>query len=631
MRQTSKAARGLVPRGRWASRAPSWAACAALLAVTACGGGSVTPLASATPGQIARAVSVRAVPVSVGAIGVSTSFPAAVEAQEAVNISPLSSGLIQRLNVDVGAEVKRGDVLGELSHGTLDVQLTSAKAQLDQLLNPSAVDLQAMVSGVATALAALDTAKSQFDALVSPSVSDVAAAQSAVATAQSNLVAAQVKLDQLKHPIEADVAASQSTLAAAQTAYVLAESTFDTALRTQITAKTVDVEVSTLTNALFLLHANLETHQQQLANLADFLGHVPSHDELAAARQLVSGDTAQVNSAYQLLIRTQPATIAPYPLAITYAWLAEGSAKASQDSASAKLAALLNPDANAIVSAQASLASNQAAYESAVAKLKALQSPEARTISLSQNTVATAKANLDAANARLSLLKSPSPASIALAKAAVESLQTQLEQTRVVAPFDGLITQRLLNTGALATAQTPIYSVTSKAIVVSFSVDEANVGNLKPGLTAAVSSPGVPGKPMPLPVTRVAPTANAQVHTFLAQIVTDMDKTHLKPGMSAQVSITNTHDKALLVPREAVVALPAGLVIYRVIGGMVRATNVSLGLTDDRFSEVLAGVVAGDLVVVSPQNTLREGDQVTVAAAPNDGAGGAGGRPKPQS
>lgn len=582
--------------------------CAALLAVTACAPGS-NPTTATTP-QAARIVSVRGASASVGTIGVSTTFPASVEAQETVNINPLASGLIQRLNVDVGAEVKKGDVLAELSHGTLDVQLTSAKTLLDQLLNPSPADLQAAVTGVATASAAVNTATSALETLLNPAATDVAAAQSVVATANANLVAAEVKLGQLKRPLDVDVVSSQAALATARAAYVLAQTNFDTAILSQLTARAVDNETQTLTNAVFLLHKNLETHEQQLGRLPEYLGDVPAAKETAAA--------------YQRLIATQPATIAPYPSAIIYYWLSEGSAKASLDSASAKLNALLTPDASSITSAKASLDSSQAAYDSAVAKLKVLQAPEARTLALSKNSLASAQANLDLANAKLTALRNPAAGTMAQAKASVDILQIQLDQTRVMAPFDGTISQRLLNTGALASSQTPLYTMISKAIVISFSVDEANVNAVRPGLTALVSSPAVPGQPQSLSVTRVSPTANAQVHTFSAQIVTDTEKTKLKPGMSARVSITDTHDKAILVPKEAVVSLPTGLVIYKVVADTVKATSVSLGLTDDKFSEVLLGVTAGDVVVVSPQNTLREGDRVTVAAAP---AGEA--KPKP--
>ncbi len=86
----------------------------------------------------------------------------------------------------------------------------------------------------------------------------------------------------------------------------------------------------------------------------------------------------------------------------------------------------------------------------------------------------------------------------------------------------------------------------------------------------------------------------------------------LKPGMSGEVSILTRHDNAVLVPREAVRRQDGQSTLFIIQDGNALLQKVDLGLVDDKVIEILEGIQPRDLVVVSGQNLLNEGDPVNI-------------------
>ena len=88
-------------------------------------------------------------------------------------------------------------------------------------------------------------------------------------------------------------------------------------------------------------------------------------------------------------------------------------------------------------------------------------------------------------------------ATVAQSEAAVALAQANLDQTTVVAPFDGIVATRLLTAGAFATPQSPILTVTSGSVEVHVTVEEARLGQVQPGLGVNLTVPGLPGCDVP--------------------------------------------------------------------------------------------------------------------------------------
>ena len=204
--------------------------------------------------------------------------------------------------------------------------------------------------------------------------------------------------------------------------------------------------------------------------------------------------------------------------------------------------------------------------------------------------------------------------------------QANLDQTTVAAPFDGVISQRLLSPGAIATAATPILVLTSNAIEVHVTVEEARVGQVRAGQGVQLTVPAYPDVVIPAKVVTVAPAGDARAHTFDAKIVPDAPDDRLLPGMFAQVRVVAAEKPdAILVPREAVIQQGANPVVFVNDNGKAAARPVQIGMTDDKSSEIVSGVAAGEQVVVVGQNGLRDGAPIQVVNPPAAGQGGQGG------
>jgi membrane fusion protein (multidrug efflux system) len=123
----------------------------------------------------------------------------------------------------------------------------------------------------------------------------------------------------------------------------------------------------------------------------------------------------------------------------------------------------------------------------------------------------------------------------------------------------------------------------------------------------------------------IAPAGDARAHTFDAKIVPDSQDDRLMPGMFAQVRVVAAQKPdAILVPREAVVQQGGNTIVFVNDNGRAAARQVQLGMNDDRSTEILSGVAAGEQVVVVGQNGLRDGAPIQVVTAPAQGQGGQG-------
>ena len=214
-------------------------------------------------------------------------------------------------------------------------------------------------------------------------------------------------------------------------------------------------------------------------------------------------------------------------------------------------------------------------------------------------------------------------AQVVQAQAQLAGAQATLDQTQITAPFDGVVAQKLLAVGSVASTATPILTLISPDIEVHATIEEARVGLVQPGQAVQLSVPAYPGVNFAAHMDTIAAAGDARAHTFDAKIVLDKPDPRLKPGMFAQVAITAAQkDNAVLVPIEAIVPQGNGSVVYVVANGTAQARSVQTGLSDDKQVEITQGVRAGDQVVVLGQNSLRDGQAVQVPGAPGPGGPG---------
>ncbi len=561
--------------------------CAGLL--VGCGGANNSAAASSV--RALPAVAVRAAPATQGALTVGVDYAATVSAKDQVNLVSLVTGRLEKLTVDVGSPVQKGQVIAELSHGTLDAQLQQAQAGLR--------NAQAKLA-LAQAAARPNEVKAQTQLL-----------ESAVAKARADLLSAQVELSDLQNPSDADLAKALWEVANAQTKLSKAHVDLDNAIAEYLSKGSLPGDVRTWWQMTLAARSILAADTITASILSGSFGVQISPEEISTAEDREAVSRQAVAS---LLKRINEDSSIPQD--IRGAMWAESSAQADLNNAVAHLVKLKAPRPDTVALAQAKVTSAQAALDSASAKLDVWKNPNAVPAAMPSGAAAAilGEPAVMALDPKIVQDVEAAQAQVDQAQAQVNLVNQQLQELRVVATFDGWVAQRWLSPGALATPQTPIVTLVGSDVVVSTRVEESRIGSLQVGQQIAFTSPAAPGQ-LSLRVERIAPAGDDKAHTFLVQMAPSAPAQSLKPGMSGRISIQTGRQDAVLVPREAVVHRDGQPFVFVVQDGKAHLQKVEVGLTGGANTEIASGVKVGDQVVTVGQGLVKDGDRVAVEGA----------------
>jgi membrane fusion protein (multidrug efflux system) len=210
-----------------------------------------------------------------------------------------------------------------------------------------------------------------------------------------------------------------------------------------------------------------------------------------------------------------------------------------------------------------------------------------------------------------------------VAKANLEGTETLLNYTKIVAPFSGVITRRMVDPGAFIPAATASSTPQSAAIVTLEDFNRIRLQVAVPEVEAslvAVEQPvkftvdGLPGKTFEGKVTRFSYALDEASKTMLAEIELPNPKLQLRPGMYATVKIgIERKEEALLVPTEALVMEKAGASVFILGENKARKTRVQPGFNDGVNVEILKGIAGDQQVIVLGKQPPNDGQPVTVS------------------
>jgi RND family efflux transporter MFP subunit len=204
------------------------------------------------------------------------------------------------------------------------------------------------------------------------------------------------------------------------------------------------------------------------------------------------------------------------------------------------------------------------------------------------------------------------------AKLAQEKARLALDQTRVVAPMDGVVTRcdvrngnyvRSDSTGSPSSLLT-IQRTDQLRVVVHIPARQAVL--TEPGAPAELSFDAFPGFHCSGKVTRTAFALDAKSHTMRVEIDLPNPNGRIRPGMtgSAEIRLAKS-PHSLRVPRSAVFGPPAyAAAVYVFRDGKAHVTHVTLGAENAKEVEILSPLGPNDLVVTDPRNLT--GDAVAV-------------------
>ena len=211
-----------------------------------------------------------------------------------------------------------------------------------------------------------------------------------------------------------------------------------------------------------------------------------------------------------------------------------------------------------------------------------------------------------------------SAAAIAAAKAEVEKYQTLVGYTYITAPFDGVITKRYVDPGALMQAGTstdatmPLLRISDNYLLrLDFPVDVDYVQDIHVGDQAQVRVVSLSNKSLTGTITRYTYDVDDQTRKMITEIEVPNPDLEIKPGMYAWVDLqVEKRPQALAVPVEAVSAgnPPTVYVVNR--DNQIEERTVTLGMETPNKYEVLSGLHEGDLVVIGNRSAFQAGEKV---------------------
>jgi RND family efflux transporter MFP subunit len=356
--------------------------------------------------------------------------------------------------------------------------------------------------------------------------------------------------------------------------------------------------------------------------------HYEAGRELAAAVEQAGMSVpdvrvATVRAGNSKMDVTLPATTAAFEAANIFARTSGYVEKRYVDigdrvKAGALLAEIVAPELDhQIAQAQATLAQTQGALQQTQASRELAEVTNARDSNLVRQGWLTAQ---QGDNDRLTLRAQQAAEAVAKSNIAAQQAQTKvLEQDKayqsVVAPFDGVITQRNIDNGSLVQAGSTFMFTLMHANVIRTQVfvpqDEAL--GVQPGVDAVIRVPELPGRAFPGKVTRIATALQPGSRTLLTEIDVPNPDGALQPGIYCTVELfIPRKTPSMIIPADAVVFDENGLHVAVVDSGVVHMHKISIARDFGTEVEVHDGVKPGDQVILNPMLNLAEGSRVSV-------------------
>jgi RND family efflux transporter MFP subunit len=232
---------------------------------------------------------------------------------------------------------------------------------------------------------------------------------------------------------------------------------------------------------------------------------------------------------------------------------------------------------------------------------------DAQTLKAQQAALSVAQANVTAQQGQLQVLRQ------------------QKAYQRVVAPFDGVITQRNIDVGSLvqadATSGTFMFNVMQRNVIraQAFVPQDLAFGVI-PGIDAILHMPELPDRTFPGKVTRTAKALAPGTRTLLTEVDIPNPDGTVTPGTHCTIELRIPRKvRGPVVPAEAIILNGGALEVAVVSGGIAHLRKISVARDVGVEVEAAGGVAAGDQVILSPPVGLVDGARVSIESEPDGG------------
>ena len=202
------------------------------------------------------------------------------------------------------------------------------------------------------------------------------------------------------------------------------------------------------------------------------------------------------------------------------------------------------------------------------------------------------------------------------AKARLASAQKQLDATNVLAPYDGVVSERMVNPGDVVAPGSPLFSVVDPATMrLEAAVPAEQLGEVRVGAPVRFTVTGYPGRLFEGRISSINPSADPQTRQVRLFVRIPNAGNRLVAGLFAEGRVANDSREALTVPETAVDVRGLTPAVLRLKNGRAERVEVTLGARDASTErlEILSGVTHGDTLLVGAALGISPGTPLKVS------------------
>ncbi|HZC66504.1 MAG TPA: efflux RND transporter periplasmic adaptor subunit [Candidatus Dormibacteraeota bacterium] len=276
-------------------------------------------------------------------------------------------------------------------------------------------------------------------------------------------------------------------------------------------------------------------------------------------------------------------------------------------------------------SAQAAIADFQVQLKNADIELVRAQKLQAAGVQ-TQEALDNAVTAADSLKAKISLAKQQVVAS----NARIKEAEQAVDNTIIRAPFAGIVVSKDAQVGEIISpisagggfTRTGIATVVDmKSLEMEIDVNEAYISKVKPGQPVKAFLDAYPDRELGGSVRTVIPTADRQKATVKVRITFNKIEDFILPDMGIKVTFLGDEEKipagtkvasAILIPQDAVRTDGSQKIVFLIKSDRAERRAITVGNNRGSDVEVIAGLNAGDSVVVKPPDNLKDGEAVEI-------------------
>lgn len=200
------------------------------------------------------------------------------------------------------------------------------------------------------------------------------------------------------------------------------------------------------------------------------------------------------------------------------------------------------------------------------------------------------------------------------AKSQIGLASAMLANTKLEAPYTGIISEKYIDEGSVVNAGTPVLKIAdiSKLKLIIF-VPENQIKYFKIGQTGIASSESFPAEEFKTRIERISPKVETSSRKIRIELSIDDAEKMLKIGMYMKLKIElDSEEKVLAVPSEAIQDFYGEKIVFINKNGIAETRPVITGVTSENYTEILDGIEDGEEIIVKGITKLRDGDSIKI-------------------